>query len=98
MVVGPDGRLPLPWLAQPLQQALRQRSHALLLQAPQGVGELALMLTREPGGSELAERLRELVLHQPMDALSETLLIFAARRDHLLTRIGPALEQGSTVL
>ena len=45
MVVGPDGRLPLPWLAQPLQHALQQRSHALLLQAPQGVGELALMLT-----------------------------------------------------
>ena len=45
MVVGLDGRLSLPWLVQPLQQALRQRSHALLLQAPQGVGELALMLT-----------------------------------------------------
>ena len=57
-----------------------------------------VLLTREPGGSELAERLRELVLHQPMDALSETLLIFAARRDHLVTRIEPALEQGSTVL
>lgn len=45
MVVGPDGQLPLPWLARLLQQALQQRSHALLLQAPQGVGELALMLT-----------------------------------------------------
>ena len=40
-----------------------------------------VVLTREPGGSPLAEQLRELVLHQPMDALSESLLIFAARRD-----------------
>lgn len=57
-----------------------------------------VLLTREPGGSDLAERLRELVLHQRMDALSETLLIFAARRDHLQTCIEPALQQGTTVL
>ena len=57
-----------------------------------------VLLTREPGGSPLAERLRELVLHQPMDALSETLLIFAARRDHLQTCIEPALARGAVVL
>jgi dTMP kinase len=57
-----------------------------------------VLLTREPGGSALAELLRELVLHQPMDALSETLLIFAARRDHLQTCIEPALARGATVL
>jgi dTMP kinase len=57
-----------------------------------------VLLTREPGGSALAENLRELVLHQPMDALSETLLIFAARRDHLQTLIEPALARGDTVL
>jgi dTMP kinase len=57
-----------------------------------------VLLTREPGGSALAETLRELVLHRPMDVLSETLLIFAARRDHLQTLIEPALARGETVL
>jgi dTMP kinase len=64
---------------------LRQRGHALLL-------------TREPGGTPLAERLRELFLHEPMDALTEALLVFAGRRDHLHTRIEPALAAGTTVL
>ena len=68
-----------------LQDRLRARGHEV-------------MLTREPGGSPLAEQLRELVLHQPMDALSETLLIFAARRDHLQTCIEPALARGAIVL
>jgi dTMP kinase len=57
-----------------------------------------VVLTREPGGSPLAEQLRELVLHQPMDALSESLLIFAARRDHLRHCIQPALARGAIVL
>ena len=57
-----------------------------------------VLLTREPGGSPLAERLRELVLHETMDALSETLLIFAARRDHLQRCIEPALARGAVVL
>lgn len=57
-----------------------------------------VVLTREPGGSPLAEQLRELVLHQPMDALCEALLIFAARRDHLQSCIEPALARGATVL
>ncbi|HYN58326.1 MAG TPA: dTMP kinase [Rubrivivax sp.] len=54
--------------------------------------------TREPGGSPLAEQLREMVLHQQMDALTESLLVFAARRDHLQRCIEPALERGATVL
>jgi len=54
--------------------------------------------TREPGGTELAERLRELLLHAPMDALTEALLAFAARRDHLQRVIEPALARGDTVL
>ena len=57
-----------------------------------------VMVTREPGGTELAERLRELVLHSAMDALTETLLVFAARRDHLVRSIEPALAAGQTVL
>lgn len=58
----------------------------------------AVAVTREPGGTALAERLRELVLHTPMDALSEALLVFAARRDHLNNLIEPALARGTTVL
>ncbi len=54
--------------------------------------------TREPGGTALAERLRELLLHQPMDALTEALLMFAARRDHLVQVIEPALRRGDVVL
>jgi dTMP kinase len=57
-----------------------------------------VLLTREPGGSPLAERLREMVLHESMDGLSETLLIFAARRDHLQRCIEPALARGAVVL
>jgi dTMP kinase len=58
----------------------------------------AVQVTREPGGTPLAERLRELVLHRPMDALTESLLVFAARRDHLATAIEPALAAGTSVL
>lgn len=57
-----------------------------------------VVVTREPGGTALAERLRELVLHAPMDALTEALLVFAARRDHLVHLIEPALARGATVL
>ena len=57
-----------------------------------------VLVTREPGGTPLAEQLRGLVLHEPMDALTETLLIFAARRDHLAQAIEPALAAGTTVL
>ncbi len=57
-----------------------------------------VVVSREPGGTDLAEQLRELVLHEPMDALTEALLVFAARRDHLQRRIEPALAAGATVL
>jgi dTMP kinase len=57
-----------------------------------------VVLTREPGGTPLAERLRELFLHDEMDALTEALLVFAARRDHLQRCIEPALASGHTVL
>ena len=57
-----------------------------------------VVCTREPGGTSLAERLRELVLHASMDVLTEALLVFAARRDHLCEVIMPALEAGHTVL
>lgn len=57
-----------------------------------------VLLTREPGGTALAEQLRELLLHQAMDPLTEALLMFAARRDHLQQHIRPALQRGETVL
>lgn len=57
-----------------------------------------VLVTREPGGTELAEALRELVLHRPMDAMTEALLVFAARRDHLVSRIEPALAKGQVVV
>ena len=58
----------------------------------------AVTQTREPGGTALAEKLRTLVLSDPMDPLTEALLIFAARRDHILNVILPALARGEVVL
>lgn len=55
-------------------------------------------LTREPGGTPLAEKLRALVLNDSMDAMTEALLVFAARRDHLQQLIEPALARGDVVL
>ncbi len=58
----------------------------------------SVVLTREPGGTSLSEKLRELVLHEAMDALTEALLMFAARREHLVQVIEPALARGDVVL
>src|SRR4051794_37753527 len=58
----------------------------------------AVTLTREPGGTPLAEKLRALALNDAMDPLTEALLMFAARRDHLLQVIEPALARGDVVL
>ncbi len=54
--------------------------------------------TREPGGTELAEKLRKAILEEPMAPLLETLLIFAARADHVARVIQPALEAGHWVV
>ena len=53
-----------------------------------------VVCTREPGGTPLAERVRDIVLHAAMDVLTEALLVFAARRDHIRQVIAPALRQG----
>lgn len=55
-------------------------------------------LTREPGGTPLAEKFRELALHETMDPLTEALVMFAARREHLIHVIEPALARGEVVL
>ena len=55
-------------------------------------------LTREPGGTPLAEKFRALALHEVMDPLTEALIMFAARREHLIHVIEPALARGEVVL
>jgi dTMP kinase len=57
-----------------------------------------VVCTREPGGTPLAEKLRAMALNDPMDSLTEALLMFAARRDHLQQVIEPALARGDVVL
>ena len=56
------------------------------------------IVTREPGGTDLAERLREAILTQAMAPEVETLLIYAGRADHVTRVIRPALEAGSWVI
>jgi dTMP kinase len=68
-----------------IAEQLRARGHAVLV-------------TREPGGTPLSERLRELVLTEPMDPIAETMLLFAARADHVQRVIDPALRAGTWVL
>lgn len=55
-------------------------------------------VTREPGGTPLAEKIRAMVLNNAMDPMTEALLVFAARRDHIQNVVRPALERGDIVL
>jgi len=57
-----------------------------------------VQVTREPGGTPLGEKLRELLLGEPMHLETETLLMFAARREHLAQLIEPALARGEWVV
>ena len=66
--------------------------------AGQGIG---VRLTREPGGTPLAERVRQIVLErgeEPLSAVTETLLMFAARALHVENVIAPALREGQWVI
>jgi dTMP kinase len=54
--------------------------------------------TREPGGTAIGEKLRALVLEQPMHADTELLLMFAARREHIARIVEPALRRGAWVV
>ena len=73
-------------------------SHIQFIADTVAVGGRHVILSREPGGTDLAERLRKTILEEPMEALAETLLIFAARADHVRRVIAPALEAGSWVV
>lgn len=68
-----------------LAEVLRQRGHVV-------------HVTREPGGTPLGEKLRELLLSEPMHLETETLLMFAARREHLARLIEPALARDEWVV
>lgn len=57
-----------------------------------------VVCTREPGGTPLAEELREILLHKAMHAETETLLMFAARREHIAKVIAPAMARGDCVI
>ncbi|CAJ0816429.1 MULTISPECIES: dTMP kinase [Ralstonia] len=75
----------LAWFAQQLQAKL----------APQGKN---VVVTREPGGTPLGERLREVLLHERMHLETEALLMFASRREHIAEVIQPALDRGDWVI
>lgn len=57
-----------------------------------------VVITREPGGVSLAEDIRELILYQEMDPMTEVLLFAAARKEHLNDVVIPALHEGKIVL
>jgi len=57
-----------------------------------------VVTTREPGGTALGEKLRELLLHETMHLETEALLMFAARREHIAQVIEPALARGAYVI
>lgn len=57
-----------------------------------------VLITREPGGTPLGEKLRELLLHEAMHPETESLLMFAARREHIEQIIKPALARGAYVV
>ena len=72
-----------------------------LVTAIQSETTQSLVVTREPGGSDIAEEIRELLLnptHTNMDARTEALLLAASRRQHVVEKIRPALEEGQIVL
>ncbi len=59
---------------------------------------IRVLTTREPGGTPLGEKLRELLLHEPMHLETEALLMFASRREHIAQVIQPALQRGEWVI
>ncbi|HAR42334.1 MAG TPA: dTMP kinase [Bdellovibrionales bacterium] len=62
------------------------------------LGSRNILLTREPGGSPIAERIRNVVIEEAVDPLAELFLYEAARAEHVARKIRPALNQGDIVL
>ena len=60
--------------------------------------KLDFIMTREPGGTQLGERLREILLHDEMTSKTETILMFAARNEHIEKVIRPGLTSGAIVI
>ncbi len=97
-----------------MSQAPKKRGKLIVLEGIDGAGKSThidfiaatirsahaaeVVITREPGGTPLAEKIRELVLHAPMDVQTEVLMVAAARRDHVQQLIVPALTRGDWVL
>ncbi len=93
-----------------------QQSIFITFEGPEGAGKTTVIqelynrlksegrnviLTREPGGIRIAEKIRGIILdndHQEMDAKTEALLYAAARRQHLAEKVVPALSEGAIVL
>jgi dTMP kinase len=73
-------------------------THLAWLQRHLGDKGIDFLITREPGGTSLGERLRDLLLHEAMHIDTEALLMFAARREHLAQVIEPALAAGRWVV
>ena len=55
-------------------------------------------LTREPGGTEIGEKLRQLLLHDDMDVGTETMMMFAARNEHIINVIQPSLDTNISII
>ena len=55
-------------------------------------------LTREPGGTEIGEKLRQLLLHDDMDVGTETMMMFAARNEHIINVIQPSLNTNISII
>jgi dTMP kinase len=60
--------------------------------------DIDVVVTREPGGTALGEKLRDILLHERMHLETEALLMFAARREHIAQVIEPALGRGQWVI
>jgi dTMP kinase len=73
-------------------------THVQFIRDALAAGGRRVIVTREPGGTELADRIRDTVLKERMEPIIGTLLIFAARADHVARVIAPALAAGSSVV
>jgi dTMP kinase len=75
----------------------KSTQHAWMVQHLRSLGH-AVVATREPGGTPLGEKLRSLLLAEPMHLETEALLMFASRREHIAEVIEPALTRGDWVV